>query len=190
MGSITPIAQQATLDHSDLLYRYARALSRHPQDAEDLVQETYSRALRAGIPDRPAEQLKAWLLAILRNAWLNTLRQRRRGPEWVGLDNDQAALHPTPEHDPQMALIASLERDALRRAVQTLPLTQREVVMLRDFEGLSYREIAAILGCPAGTVMSRLARARNQLKAQLEPRDGRPAQHEVGHRPAACLSAS
>lgn len=73
--------QQTALEHLGVLYRYARAIARHPQDAEDLVQETYLRALRAGIPDLPQQELKAWLMAILRNAWLNTLRHRRAGPE-------------------------------------------------------------------------------------------------------------
>jgi len=156
-------------EHLDGLYSYAMVLSRNPTEAEDLVQETCLRALRAMERLRPESNVKSWLFTILRNIWLNELRHRRTAPENIELDVDEASanLAVAPSKDPYAAYLSDLEREQVRRAIGQLPTEFREVILLREYEELSYEEIAAMLQCPAGTVMSRLARARLKLRELL-----------------------
>jgi RNA polymerase sigma-70 factor, ECF subfamily len=128
-------------EYLDGLYSYALVLSRNQAEAEDLVQETCLRALRAMERLRPDSNVKSWLFTILRNIWLNQLRQRKTAPDVVDLDSDEYG--------------------------EQLPLESREIILLREYEELSYEEIAAMLQCPVGTVMSRLARARSKLRDLL-----------------------
>src|ERR1700722_8103491 len=149
----------------DGLYGYAIVLSRNPAQAADLVQETYVRALKAKASLRPSSNVKGWLFTILRNIWLNEVRHQRAAPKIVELEPDEtlADLSVAPSEDPHDLYVKKLEREAVRAAIQQLPAEFREIIILREYEELSYQEIAEVLRCPAGTVMSRLARARSKL---------------------------
>jgi RNA polymerase sigma-70 factor (ECF subfamily) len=153
----------------DGLYGFAYTLCHDRPTAEDLVQETYLRALSARRKPVPGENLRGWLFTILHNVWRNELRRRRPEPL------DDAALVPAPGHSPVDALRRAEERDRVRRAIADLPDAFRVVVLLRCVEGFSYRDVAEIVGCPAGTVMSRLARARALLRKSLGARGGTEA---------------
>ncbi|HEY7786331.1 MAG TPA: sigma-70 family RNA polymerase sigma factor [Pyrinomonadaceae bacterium] len=161
---------QAALEHLDALYGYAMTLTRDQTEAEDLVQETYLRAVRAFGQLMPDSNLKGWLFVIMRNAWLNQLRHNRSGPRFVGFDDATETV----EHlvgkqadDPHVVYLRKLECHEVRQAIDSLPTHYREIIVLRDIEGFSYQQIASMLGCPAGTVMSRLGRAREKLKRIL-----------------------
>jgi RNA polymerase sigma-70 factor (ECF subfamily) len=160
----------AALEHLDALYGYALALTRDQTQAEDLVQETYLRAVRGLGQLSPNSNLKGWLFVILRNAWLNQLRHQRSGPIFVELESEEAHLTTWADPraiDPLVVYLRKLESDEIKAAIQSLPALHREVVVLRDIEGFSYQEIATMLDCPAGTVMSRLGRAREKLRVML-----------------------
>jgi RNA polymerase sigma-70 factor, ECF subfamily len=154
----------------DGLYGYAMVLSRNTAEAEDLVQETCLRALRGMDGLRDESSAKSWLFTILRHLWFNQLRQRRAAPELVELDSDGigGAIDPADStQDPHADYVTGITREQVRAAIQKLPVEYREIIILREFEELSYQEIAALLGCPTGTVMSRLARARSKLRDVL-----------------------
>jgi RNA polymerase sigma-70 factor (ECF subfamily) len=157
--------EQALMPHLGAAYNLARWLTRDDHDAQDLVQEAYLRALRFFGGFHGADG-RAWLLTIVRNACHTWLQQKQaRGPatpfdeELHSVDGDA----PTPE----AALLRNEDKQTVRQAVESLPAELREVVVLRELEGLSYKEIAAVAGIPMGTVMSRLARARERLQQRL-----------------------
>ena len=158
-------------EYLDGLYGYAMVLSRNSTEAEDLVQETCLRALRGMNSLRAEASAKSWLFTILRNVWFNQLRRRRTAPEMIELDSDKSgAAEPADEaQDPHADYVTKAECDQVRIAIQKLPVEFREIIILREYEELSYQEIAAVLACPAGTVMSRLARARSKLREVLMP---------------------
>jgi RNA polymerase sigma-70 factor (ECF subfamily) len=169
-GNCTELFSQASLEHIDALYGYAVTLTRDQTEAEDLVQETYLRAVRAFGQLVPNSNLKSWLFVIMRNAWLNQLRHQRSGPRFIELDNEQENVTRWPDQltrDPYVVYLRKLERQEIKEAIESLPPPYREVVVLRDIEGFSYHEIATLLDCPAGTVMSRLGRAREKLRTML-----------------------
>jgi RNA polymerase sigma-70 factor (ECF subfamily) len=151
------------------LYGYAMVLTRNHAEAEDLVQETYVRAIPAMGRLRPESNVKAWLFKILRNIWFNQLRKRRSDPQMVPADMENGPLDNlvNPGQDSYEIYAGEIERQRVRAAIQELPCESREIILLREFEELSYQEIASLLGCPQGTVMSRLARARSKLRALL-----------------------
>jgi RNA polymerase sigma-70 factor (ECF subfamily) len=153
----------------DGLYGYAMVLSRDRSEAEDLVQETCVRAVQAIESLQPASNVKSWLFTILRNIWLNQLRQRRAAPKIVELDVDEstAELAVETSKDPYALYVSKVEREQVREAIQQLSKEFREIIVLREYGELSYQEIANVLGCPAGTVMSRLGRARSKLRSLL-----------------------
>jgi RNA polymerase sigma-70 factor, ECF subfamily len=154
------------LEHLDALFGYAMTLTRDRNVAEDLVQETYLRAVRAANQLSPESNIKSWLFVIMRNAWLNQLRHQRSGPRFVDIEvesNTRSDL----EASPHVVYLRKLERAQVQDAMERLPEAYREIVLLRDFEGFTYQEIATVLDCPAGTVMSRLARAREKLRQML-----------------------
>ncbi|HET6977747.1 MAG TPA: sigma-70 family RNA polymerase sigma factor [Pyrinomonadaceae bacterium] len=160
---------QAAMEHIDSLYGYALVLTRDATEAEDLVQETYVRAASAANQPEPDGNLKGWLFVIMRNAWLNHLRHRTNGPRFVELEQGEPSISEAHEN-PHVVYLRKLERQQVREAIERLPDAYREIVVLRDIEGFSYQEIATVLDCPAGTVMSRLGRARGKLRKMLEPR--------------------
>jgi len=153
----------------DGLYGYAMVLSRDRTEAEDLVQETCVRAIQAIENLRTDSNVKSWLFTILRNIWFNRLRRRRAAPRMVELDGDESIAEIAVEasKDPYALYVSKVERDQVREAIQQLSEEFREIIVLREYGELSYQEIASVLGCPAGTVMSRLGRARSKLRALL-----------------------
>jgi RNA polymerase sigma-70 factor, ECF subfamily len=153
----------------DGLYGYAMVLSRDRTEAEDLVQETCVRAIQAMGNLRPDSNVKGWLFTILRNIWLNRLRRRQASPKMVELDVDESTAQIAVEasKDPYALYVSKVEREQVREAIQQLSKEFREVIVLREYGDLSYQEIAGVLGCPAGTVMSRLGRARSKLRSLL-----------------------
>jgi RNA polymerase sigma-70 factor, ECF subfamily len=179
-------SQNKSLDfgeYLDGLYGYAMVLSRNRTEAEDLVQETCLRALRAIGRLRADSNVKSWLFTILRNIWLNKLRQRRTTPDLVELDADKNRANEPADaaQDPLTEYVNTVEREQVRAAIEQLPGEFREIILLREYEELSYREIAELLDCPPGTVMSRLARARSKLRELLSggPMSPRAEQSEV-----------
>ena len=157
----------AALEHIDALYGYALTLTRDKTEAEDLVQETYLRAVKAANPPGPEGNLKAWLFVIMRNAWLNIARHNQNGRRVFEFDNDDQVADVATDNNPHVVYLRKLEREQVRAAIEKLPCAYREIVVLRDLEGFSYHEIATVLNCPAGTVMSRLGRAREKLREAL-----------------------
>ena len=156
---------QVVLPHLDAAYNLARWLTRNGHDAEDVVQEASLRALRffGGFHGGNA---RAWLLAIVRNTCYDWLRRHRPSEVPVPFDEElHSAADPGPT--PEDFVIEQADRQRLREAIESLPLAWREVLILRELEGLSYREIADLAGIKIGTVMSRLARARTGLQQQL-----------------------
>jgi RNA polymerase sigma-70 factor (ECF subfamily) len=164
----------AALEHIDALFGYAMTLTRDRSDAEDLVQETYLRAVRAANQPAADSNLKAWLFVIMRNAWLNVIRHKHNGRRIFDFDNDEPATSAATDtsSNPHVVYLRKLEREQVRDAIEELPDAYREIVVLRDIEGFSYQEIATVLNCPAGTVMSRLGRAREKLREVLSRRRG------------------
>jgi RNA polymerase sigma factor (sigma-70 family) len=157
------------MPHLDAAYRFAHWLVRSGGDADDIVQEAFLRAFRAFDTLRSADA-KAWLLAIVRNCHATALQQQRRGGVTVALGADDAATDVPQlvavEGDPERASIERDEQRALERLLAALAPEHREVLLLREMEDMSYREIATVTQLPLGTVMSRLARARAALKLQ------------------------
>lgn len=170
MNPVASNFNQIALSHLDALYGYAMVLTRDENEAEDLVQDTYLRAATAVGQLASDGNLKSWLFVIMRNAWLNQLRRRRTGPRFVEIESDEGVgfgLADSMAADPQAMYFRNLEREEVRAAIENLPTIYREIVVLRDIEGFSYQEIATLIQCPAGTVMSRLARARARLRQSL-----------------------
>lgn len=157
---------EAAMEHIDALYGYALALTRNVAEAEDLVQDTYLRAASAAHQPDGNSNLKSWLFVIMRNAWLNQVRHRNSGPKFVELETDGPPVDQIQEN-PHVVYLRKLEREQVQQAIESLPDAYREIVVLRDIEGFTYQEIATVLDCPAGTVMSRLGRARGKLRKLL-----------------------
>jgi RNA polymerase sigma factor (sigma-70 family) len=148
----------------DSLYNYARWLVHNSTDAEDLVQETYLKALRNFASFHRGTNFRAWIFQILRNTFLSSCsRLDRRMTVAMDLEEDFPAL-PATSATPESLLIERSGNDAVQCAIEQLPVILREVILLCDVEDASYREIAEILSIPIGTVMSRLARARKTVR--------------------------
>ena len=168
--------------HIDALYRSALRLTRKPEDAEDLVQETYLRAYRYRRKFQPGTNEKAWLFTIMTNLFRNRLRQRPAPEDPLdepGTDffiYDQLRREGMPVHlmSPEEIVVDRGFGDEVKRALEDLPVAMRMVVMLVDVEDFSYKEAAAILGVKIGTVMSRLHRGRRALQKRLWEYSGRP----------------
>jgi RNA polymerase sigma-70 factor (ECF subfamily) len=156
-------------EHVDGLYSYALALSRNRIDAEDLVQKTYVRTIPAVRRLRKGSNVKSWMFTILRNIWLNQLPQPRASVPMPGTDTDQFLPEfSTPgAKDPHSLSLTGLDQEQVRQAISRLPVEAREIILLREFVDLSYQEIAGVLKCPIGTVMSRLGTARSKLRELL-----------------------
>jgi RNA polymerase sigma factor (sigma-70 family) len=152
------------MPHLDDAYALARWLSGNSADAEDIVQEACLPALR-GLDRYAGGNARAWLLAITRNTTFTWLARNR--PKTLVIAEDIEALAPADGATPEEALIAKAGAAAIELAIGALPPPFKETLVLRDINGLSYRDIAEITGAPVGTVMSRLARARGLLMAAL-----------------------
>jgi len=160
--------EQALLPHLDAAFNLARWLTRNSQDAEDVVQEAYLRALTF-FDSFHGEDGRAWLLAIVRNTCYTWLRTNRPAHLKEGLDEEHHQAESNAP-DPEMLQIGSADREMIHKALEELPAEYREILVLREMEGLTYKQIADIIGTPLGTVMSRLARARKRLSSLLRPR--------------------
>jgi RNA polymerase sigma factor (sigma-70 family) len=157
--------EQAVLPHLDSAYNLARWLTQDSHDAEDVVQDAYLRALKFFGGFHGAD-VRPWLLKIVRNTCYTWLQQHRGLKPALAFDEEiHSAL--TDAVNPEALLQRSEDRELLWQAVEALPLEFREVVVLRNLEELSYKEIAELVGIPIGTVMSRLARARERLQQSL-----------------------
>jgi RNA polymerase sigma-70 factor (ECF subfamily) len=151
----------------DSLYNFASWLVHNNSNAEDLVQETYLKALRGFASFQPGTNFRAWMFRILRNSFLSSCStlDRRMIVEFDSEDDD--AVLPATSTTPESMLIERSQQNAVRNAIEQLPITFREVLLLCDVEDASYREIAEILSIPIGTVMSRLGRARKAVRDSL-----------------------
>lgn len=160
--------EETILPHLDAAYNLARWLTRNDQDAEDMVQESCLRAFKS-FDGFYGVNAKAWLLTIVRNTCYTWLGKNRTHDLSTSLDEEvHQAESQAP--DPQTLLLRFEDNQALQQALEELPTEFREVLILRELEGLSYKEIADVADLPQGTVMSRLARARGRLKLSLAAR--------------------
>jgi RNA polymerase sigma factor (sigma-70 family) len=160
--------EQAVLPHLAAAYNLARWLTRDEHDAEDVVQDAYVRALTFFDSFHGGDS-RAWLLTIVRHTCYTWL-QRHRGHERATAFDDELHSGEREASNPETLLLQHANQQLLRQALETLPVELREVVVLRELEGLSYKEIAGVADLPLGTVMSRLARARKRLQAWLVDR--------------------
>ena len=160
------VFDETVLLHLDAAFNYARWLTRNDADAEDVVQDACVRAIRyfSSLRDDDA---RAWLFTIVRNAWYSRVSRKANVAEGTRL-NDGQDERPDNALDPEERLLQQHTVGLVRAALEQLPVDFREVIVLREIEGLSYKEIAEVAGVPVGTVMSRLARARERLQTILK----------------------
>jgi len=167
--------------HLKSAYNLAKWLTRNHEDAEDVVQDAFLRAFSAFESyrgdDAQPQNAKAWLLTIVRNTSMTWLKRNRNAGATLGFEealDDPRDRSP----DPEEILLTSCDREEVRHALEQLPSDFREAIVLREMEGLSYREISAAIGVPLGTVMSRLSRGRDWLRRilstpkRLNPKEG------------------
>jgi RNA polymerase sigma factor (sigma-70 family) len=157
------------LGHLDAAYNLARWLTRDDHDAEDVVQEAYTRAYRRFSTFKGGNG-RAWLLTIVRNCSYDFLKRSGTRSQDTPFDEEVHAIGTTNAFDPEVALLREEKAELVRNALMNLPPEHREILILREMEELSYGEIASTMGVPLGTVMSRLSRARDGLKQSLAPR--------------------
>lgn len=167
--------EKEVLEHLDLLYSVALRLTRNPEDAQDLLQDALVKALRFHARFKPGTFMKAWLLTVLRNTFINEYRKNVRRAallEWNGMEELRSIVadrtlgyYPKDLRDKD---VLELLDDEVRDAVESLPEGHRRAVIMADLQDMSYQEIADALECPIGTVMSRLHRGRRLLRRSLE----------------------
>ncbi len=161
--------ERIVMPHLGAGYNLARWLTRNDHDAEDVVQDAYLRALRSFDRYRGGDP-RCWVLTIVRNTCYTWLRQNRAAatpPVGDAGEDSVAEIAGDPAAQPEVQFLRNVDRQLLREALEALSAEFREVVVLRELEGFSYKEIADIADVPLGTVMSRLARARRQLQQSL-----------------------
>jgi RNA polymerase sigma factor (sigma-70 family) len=159
--------EELAMPHLDSLYNFASWLVHDRSNAEDLVQETYLKALRGFASFQPGTNFRAWMFRILKNTFLSS-RSALGRRVMVEIDSeDDAPVLPATSATPESLLIERSQQNALQNAIEQLPDIFREVLLLCDVEDASYREISEILSIPVGTVMSRLARARKAVRESL-----------------------
>lgn len=166
--------EAVALEHFNTLYNTAMRLTRNPNEAQDLVQETYLKAYRFFDRFEPGTNVKAWLFTILRNTYINAYRKASRHQEQTDFESvepfyaDPASAPEWADRESLEAMLGYVVQDDVKRALDSLPDAYRLVVLLADMADFSYKEIAAIIDCPEGTVMSRLFRGRRLLRKSLE----------------------
>jgi RNA polymerase sigma-70 factor (ECF subfamily) len=158
--------EQAVLPHLDAAYNLARWLTRNDQDAQDVTQEAFLRAFRF-FDGYQGGNMRAWLLTIVRNTCYTWLHQNRPLESAVEFDEEIHSVDMSGGPDPEIQVLANANKETLQRALGELPEIFREVLVLREIEGMSYKEIADVASVSLGTVMSRLARARTRLRQSL-----------------------
>jgi RNA polymerase sigma factor (sigma-70 family) len=161
------VFEEVVLPHLDAAFNYARWLTRNEAEAEDVVQDACVRAMRY-LSSLREDDARAWLFAIVRNTWYS--RASKRGAMADATPLDESTTEPADAAlDPEALLLQQQTRARVQAAIEQLPIDFREVLVLREIEGMSYKEIAEVVRVPIGTVMSRLARARERLVGVLRP---------------------
>ena len=165
--------EASVMPHLDAAYNLARWMTRNDHDAEDVVQEAFMRALKY-FDGMKGSEARPWLLGIVRNTCYTWL-EKNRPAEIVAMDDVDpvvidAVSIATGSPTPEVILLQSANRKLVNQALEELPVGYREVIVMREIEDMSYKEIASVAGIPMGTVMSRLSRARELLKAAIENR--------------------
>jgi RNA polymerase sigma-70 factor (ECF subfamily) len=158
--------EQTVLPHLDAAYNLARWLTRNDQDAQDVTQEACLRAFRF-FDGYQGGNVRAWLLTIVRNTCYTWLHQNRAPNSVEVFDEEIHSEEPSDSANPEIQALASADKETLRRALEELPDVYREALVLRELEGMSYKEIADVTSVSMGTVMSRLARGRTRLRESL-----------------------
>jgi RNA polymerase sigma-70 factor (ECF subfamily) len=158
--------EELIMPHLDAAYNLARWLTRNEHDAEDVVQDAFLRAFKF-IDGFHGSNSRSWLLSIVRNATFDWLKRNRKSELTAVFDEE---LHSQDAAEQAGSSLAGADQEMVRKSIEELPVEFREVTILRELEGMSYKEIAEITGAPIGTVMSRLARARKQLQTVLTER--------------------
>jgi RNA polymerase sigma-70 factor (ECF subfamily) len=160
--------EQLAMPHFERLYNFACWLTHDRQEAEDLVQETYVKALKGFSSFQPGTNFRAWIYKILRNTFL-TSRTGLKVTATVALDlEDEEQVLPTTKETPESILLQRSDWQFVQQALEQLPVAYREVLLLCEVEEMSYQEISATLAVPMGTVMSRLSRARQALRGAVQ----------------------
>src|ERR1700722_1970563 len=159
--------EELAMPQFNSLYNFARWLVHNSSDAEDLVQETYLKALRSFASFQPGTNFRAWMFRILRNTFLSSCSTLDRRMTVEIASEDDAPVYPVISATPESLFIERSQENSVRSAIEQLPVIFREVLLLCDVEDASYREIAEILSIPIGTVMSRLARARKLVRQSV-----------------------
>jgi len=166
--------ESLVLEHIDMLHAVALRLTRNKADAEDLTQNALVKALRFHDKFKEGTYIKAWLLTILRNTFINEYRRKARRPAVVELTGTEAAEERSPDREVPIGItgdtregLMELLDDRVKKAIEALPEDFRGAVIMADLEDMSYKEIAEAMGCPLGTVMSRLYRGRKLLRDAL-----------------------
>ena len=160
------------IPHMDILYNYALRMTSDPDDAHDLVQETYLKAYRFWDKYEKGTNIRAWLFRIMKNSYINRYRKETKEPDTVDYEDIQnfynsIRYESSDPNDLQEKIFGGLLEDDVVRAIESLPEDFRTVVILCDIEGLSYEEISEFVDCPIGTVRSRLHRGRKMLRTRL-----------------------
>ena len=166
--------EQLAIPLFDRLYNFAHWLTRNRDEAEDLVQETYVKALKGFSSFEPGTNFKAWIFRILRNTFLTSRTGLKAATVALDLQGDDSAL-PVENETPESILIDRTSDRIMQEAIEELPVPFREVLLLCEVEEMSYQEIAATLMIPMGTVMSRLSRARFALRRSVKEKLSRPS---------------
>ncbi|QIE28287.1 ECF RNA polymerase sigma factor SigR (plasmid) [Caballeronia sp. SBC1] len=172
------------LPHLDAAYNLARWLSGSPADADDVVQEAFLRAFRF-FDGYEGDNPRAWLLAIVRNTWFTEWRRQHNRADATPYDDSLNVDDQLPGwadesgDDPEKLAVRQDETELVHRALATLPVEYREVIVLRELEDMSYRDVAAVAGIPLGTVMSRLSRARRLLCTAVRAAQGGSEQQAI-----------
>jgi len=168
-----PEFEALALPHMDSLYRTALRMARNPDDAEDLVQETYMKAFRSFATFEPDTNIRAWLFRILTNSYINRYHKEMANPAKTRFEDvdsflaSEEAAEAAPMPGAPESAFAELLDDEVKKALDELPAEFRQAVVMALVEGLSYKDIARALDCPIGTVMSRLYRGRQLLRTKL-----------------------
>jgi len=164
-NDLPPNFEQSVLPHLDAAYNFARWLTRNEQDAQDVTQEAYLRAFRF-FPSFRGGDARAWIMKIVRNTCYSWLHENRRLQD-VGEFDENLIPDDCPGPNPEEVVFQKDSATLVQKALEKLPANFREVLILRELEGMSYKEIAEITGMPLGTVMSSLSRARDHLRQGL-----------------------
>jgi RNA polymerase sigma-70 factor, ECF subfamily len=164
--------EHEAIPHMDILYNYALRMTANPDDAKDLVQETYLKAYRFWDKYEKGTNIRAWLFRIMKNSYINRYRKETKEPATVDYDEIQnfyntIRYESSDPNDLQEKIFGGLLGDDVARAIEFLPEDFRTVVILSDIEGLMYEEIAEFVDSPIGTVRSRLHRGRKMLRVKL-----------------------